>query len=351
MKRALVTGCTGQDGSYLCELLLGKGYHVDGLVRRSSRRDESNLMIVNRHSNFRIVHGDLEDATRMSGIIKDGQYDEVYNLGAQSFVHYSFDNPVQAAHVNYLGCVYLVEAIKQHSPNTKFYQASTSEMYGGIKNGFLNEKTRFHPRSPYGIAKLAAYWHTRNNRDGHDLFACNGILFNHGSPRRGIEFIEQKVVNAAALYKGWITWGDYMGRDTVPVLEIGNMEASRDWGDARNYIYGMYLMLQHDIPDDYVLATGESHSVRELVEKAFSLAGTEIRWEGEGVDEIGYDDLDYPIVRINPQHYRPTEVNILLGDSKKAREILGWQPETSFDAMVQDMFNARYADLFAGLPG
>lgn len=349
MKRALVTGVTGQDGSYLAELLLDKGYLVDGLVRRASRRDESNLFKVRKHPRFRTVTGDLEDSTRMSGIIKDGQYDEVYNLGAQSFVRYSFDNPIQAAHVNYLGCVYLVESIKQHSPQTRFYQASTSEMYGGVlQSTFLDENTRFHPRSPYGVAKLAAYWHVRGARDGYGLFTCNGILFNHESPRRGDEFVTQKVVKAAAEYKGWNLWGeDRDGDDKVPLLEIGNMEACRDWGDARDYVHGMWLMLQNDKAGDYVLATGKAHSVRDLVEKSFEMAGTKIRWEGEGVDEVGYDDFDTPIVKINAEHYRPTEVDVLLGNSQKARDTLGWNPRITFEGMIQDMFDAAYADLYS----
>jgi GDPmannose 4,6-dehydratase len=336
-KTALVTGVTGQDGSYLAEHLLHEGYEVHGLVRRTSTDSMKNLNIALKHKQFHVVAGELDDPSLLSGLIAAHKYDEVYNLGAMSFVRHSFDNPIQAARVNYLGCVTLIEAIRHHSPDTRYYQASTSEMYGGIQQEAYSEQSYFYPRSPYGVAKLAAYWHTRNARDGYGLFACNGILFNHSGPRRGPEFVTQKVAMAAKEYQRICQSHGYAKGF---MLEMGNMDALRDWGDSRDFIRGMHLMLQQDFPDDYVLATGETHSVREMTEFLFELAGTKIRWTGRGLNEVGINDDDNVIIRINPAHYRPTEVGVLLGDAAKARSQLGWQREISFKQMLTDMFNS-----------
>lgn len=337
MKKALVTGITGQTGSYLAELLSTKGYEVHGLVRRVSVPNRRNMFML---QNVKIIEGDLEDGTKISGIIKDGQYDEIYNLGAMSFVKYSFENPVQTFLTNTMGVIHLTQAIRHFSPHTKILQASTSEMYGGVACPALGytEESPFHPRSPYGEAKLAAYWNIRNIRDGYNLFACNAICFNHESPRRGIEFVTQKVATAAAAYKQYIDMSPHAKANklnvAVPALFIGNMDAKRDWGDARDYCRGMYLMLQQNKSDDYILATGKTHSVREMIEICYREAGTKIFWEGRGKDEVGKDRDGTIIVRVNPDFYRPTEVNCLIGDASKAKRVLGWEPEISFEDMM-----------------
>jgi len=343
MKKALVTGITGQDGSLLAELLLPKGYEVHGLVRRVSVPNRKNMEMLD---SVIIIEGDLEDGTKMSGIIKDGQYDEVYNLGAMSFVKYSFENPIQTHLTNCLGVINLVQAIRRFSPQSRFYQASTSEMYGGgvcpelYQDGY-HEGSAFHPRSPYGEAKLAAYWHVRNARDGYGLHMSNGILFNHESPRRGIEFVTQKVASAAAGYWVWLNRSTHV-RGKAPMLRVGNIDAKRDWGDARDYVVGMWLMLQQSEPGDYVLATGEAHTVREMIEACFKEVGTEIDWDGEGQDEVAFDRYGNLVISINPEFYRPTDVDCLIGNAKKARKILGWRPEISFEEMMIAMVdNAR----------
>jgi GDPmannose 4,6-dehydratase len=355
MKEALITGVTGQDGSYLAELLLEKGYRVDGLVRRISVPNRKNTTNFDCHPDFNFVEGDLEDPFRMSGIVKRGQYDEVYNLGAMSFVHYSFQNPTQAALTNYLGNVYLLEAIKQHSPHTRFYQASTSEMYGGTacpESGY-DENSAFHPRSPYGVAKLAAYWNTRNARDGYGIFACNGILFNHEGPRRGSEFVTQKIVEGAVKFKQWYDGWNGNINDVAPVIELGNINAWRDWGHAKDYVYGMYLMLQPGRdPDDYVLATGEVHSVREFAILAFAEAGFDLYWEGENDDTgslYGIVDIEHNgesfspfVISTSNTHHRPTEVDTLIGNSTKARENLEWEPQYEFKALICDMYQEAW---------
>jgi GDPmannose 4,6-dehydratase len=345
MKKALVTGVTGQDGSYLAELLIGKGYQVDGLVRRLSVPNRANIqyLLTDTSAPFKLIEGDLEDPTRISGIIKDGQYDEVYNLGAMSFVHYSFDNPVQVANTNYLGNVYLLDAIRRDSPQTKFYQASTSEMYGGLSADSYNEDSAFHPRSPYGVAKLAAYWNTRNARDGYGIFACNGILFNHESPRRGKEFVTQKVAQGVARIRAKMSFSsgapDMLLKDS-DVIELGNLDGCRDWGHAKDYVRGMYMMMQHDTPDDYVLATGTAYSVRQLCEFAFGALGLNLCWSHDL--SSGYLRIDGKLIKVvttNDVHKRPTEVDILIGDAMKAESVLGWEPEYSFKRLVREMVN------------
>jgi len=342
MKKALVTGITGQDGSYLAEELLIKGYEVHGLVRRVSVPNTRNLWMLQNGVTF--VEGDLEDGTKISGIVKDGQYDEIYNLGAMSFVKYSFENPIQTHLTNCIGVINLVQAIRRFSPHSRFYQASTSEMYGGVAcpQGGYTEESVFHPRSPYGEAKLAAYWHVRNARDGYGLHASNGILFNHESPRRGIEFVTQKVATAAAKYGAWLGKSP-ANRLNSPTLKVGNMDAKRDWGDARDYVKGMWLMLQQDQPDDYVLATGKTHSVREMIEICYRYVGVDLRWVGEGASEIGCDEDDNVVVQINPEFYRPTEVDCLIGNAGKAKKVLGWEPEWTFeDMMIAMVDNAQH---------
>ncbi len=344
MKTALITGITGQDGSYLAELLLDekKYNHVIGIVRRRATDSQQNIKSFENHPNLTLVSGDIEDLGFLSRLFTIYRIDECYNLAAQSFVRYSFDNPVSTFGANTLGVVNLLEAIRNCSPNTRFYQASTSEMYGGLSETALSEATPFHPRSPYGTAKLAAYWHSVNMRESFDLFVCNGILFNHESPRRGREFVTQKVVQGAVDY---LTWRDGGAEGDAPVLSLGNMEAKRDWGHAKDYVRGMWMMLQSDTPDDYVLATGETQTVRSMVELTYGSPeiGTTIRWEGSGADEIGLDDQGRTIIDINPVHYRPAEVDVLLGDCRKAVEQLGWERQFSFKGLMEDMVRAAVA--------
>ncbi len=341
MKTALITGISGQDGSYLAELLLRhQGYgNVIGLTRRKSNPDTVNLKELVDHPSTLLVEGDLEDGGFLSQLFSIYKIDECYNLAAQSFVAYSFKNPIGTLMANTLGTMNLLEAIRHHSPETRFFQASTSEMYGGFHNDPMSEKHDFHPRSPYGTSKLAAYWHTVNMREAFGLFACNGILFNHESPRRGSDFVTQKIVRGAAAYKIWKDSGD---GSEIPLLRLGNLEAKRDWGDARDFVRGMWLAIQKDSPGDYVLATGIARTVREFVEIAFrhSSIDTQITWEGEGEQEIGKDPEGRTVIAVDSQFYRPTEVNALLGDWTRAREELDWKPEISFDETVNDMVQA-----------
>jgi len=341
MKRALVTGITGQTGSYLTEILLGQNYSVDGLVRRLSTPNMKNIQHLLSNPNLKLIPGDVEDATRISGIIKDGQYDTVYNFAGMSLVSYSFDNPVQTALTNYIGVLNIVEAIKHHSSHTKVYQASTSELFGGISNLPNTEYTPFVPRSPYAVSKLASYWTIVNARLGYGIFACNGLLHNHESRRRGIEFVTQKVVTSAAKYSQSLEWGTQ-----YDILQVGNLEAKRDWGHALDYARGANLIMEHDKPDDYVLATGEAHSVRELIELAYGMAGVSIRWVGTGRNEMGFDKEDgRAIVEVSPEFYRPTEVNILIGDPSKAEQVLGWKREYNFVSLIKDMYRAAIDNL------
>lgn len=341
MKTAFLTGITGQDGSYLAELLLeAKLYgHVIGLVRRTATGSLRNIEAIRRHPNLTLLHGDLADAALLARAFSVYRIDECYNLAAQSFVRYSFDNPIATYQANLFGVVNLLEAIRSQSPTTRYYQASTSEMYGGLTECPLSEANEFHPRSPYACSKLAAFWHSINMREAHDLFVCNGVLFNHESPRRGDEFVTQKVVNGAIDYRVWLQSG---ASGEAPVLSLGNLDARRDWGHARDYVEGMWMMLQQAKPDDYVLATGETNKVRTFVELTFGHPeiGTKLHWEGEGTDEVGRDDAGRVIVSINPVHYRPTEVNVLIGDAGKAREVLGWRPKHDLAALIDDMVKA-----------
>ncbi len=333
-KTALITGITGQDGSYLAELLLEKGYKVHGLVRRSSQRN-TNLLdnILNSHHNkkFKLHYGDLTHSTNILRIIQDIKPDEIYNLGAQSHVQVSFDTPEYTAQTDALGPLRILEAIRilQLTKKTKFYQASTSELYGLIQETPQNEKTPFYPRSPYGVAKLYAYWITVNYRESYGMFACNGILFNHESPRRGENFVTRKITKG--LYE--------IERGSTDCLYLGNIDSLRDWGHAKDYVKMQWMMLQQKKPDDYVISTGEQTSVRKFVELcAQNLNWGGIIWEGNGINEIGIrKDNSKIVIRINPDLFRPAEVHSLLGDSTKAFKNLGWQPTYNIEELVDEM--------------
>lgn len=313
---AVVTGCTGQDGSYLTEVLLGKGYRVFGFKRRTSSNDLGCLDRMGSHPDLEIVEGDLTDAPSLNALCRTARPDEFYNLAAQSHVGSSFSQPQYTAFATGLGTLNCLEAIRNSGIHTRFYQASTSELFGGMHGEVkLNENTPFHPRSPYGVAKLYAHWITVNYRESYKMFACCGILFNHESPRRGPNFVTRKITMGIADIKS----------GQAQKIKLGNLDAKRDWGDARDYVMGMWAMLQTPRPDDYVLATGESHSVREFCQIAFFYAG------------LG-DYQQY--VEIDPTLYRPAEVDVLLGDASKARMVLDWEPNTTFEQLVQDMVQA-----------
>lgn len=330
MKIAFVTGITGQDGSYLAKLLLEKGYVVHGLVRRTSTDILNRIDSIHNNSNLFLHTGELTDSASMANIIKAVQPDEVYNLAAQSHVQVSFSAPEFTADADALGPLRLLEGIRNAglTTHTKFYQASTSEMFGKVQEVPQKETTPFYPRSPYGVAKLYGHWITKNYRESYDMFACSGILFNHESPRRGENFVTSKIVLALHNIK----------QNKQSWLELGNLDAKRDWGHAKDYVNAMWLMLQQDTPDDYVIATGEQHSVREFVEIAANYFGMNIVWQGDGIDEVGIDTItNRVVVKVNPEFFRPAEVETLLGDPSKAKEQLGWVPEYSFDDLVLDM--------------
>jgi GDPmannose 4,6-dehydratase len=330
----LLTGVTGQDGAYLAEFLLGKGYQVHGIKRRTSlfNTDRIDHLYQDPHEeNVRLTlhHGDLTDATTLIRIIKEIEPDEIYNLAAQSHVAVSFEEPEYTANSDALGTLRLLEAIRilGLERKTRFYQASTSELYGLVRETPQRETTPFYPRSPYAVAKLYAYWITVNYREAYGIFACNGILFNHESPVRGETFVTRKITRGLARIK--------LGMQKT--LYLGNLDVQRDWGHARDYVEAQWLMLQQDQPDDYVLATGEQHSVRQFIELAATELGMGVHWRGEGSDEQGVDDEGRCIVAIDPRYFRPTEVPALLGDATKARTRLGWAPKTSFGELVKEM--------------
>ena len=368
MKKALITGITGQDGSYLAELLLDKGYEVHGMIRRSSSFNTDRIDHLMEDPEIMdqklfLYHGDLTDSSNMNRILEKVQPDEIYNLAAQSHVRVSFDLPEYTAEVDALGTLRFIDAIKETGLKTKFYQASTSEMFGKVQEVPQNEKTPFYPRSPYGVAKLYAYWMIVNYREAYNIFGCNGILFNHESPRRGETFVTKKITKAVAK----------IATGKLKKFSLGNLEAKRDWGYAPEYAEGMWRMLQQEKPDDFVLATGETHTVREFVELSFKHAGIEIEWSGTGVDEKGIiktivnDKLEMlnkknynsseisnkeiynlvfniqhlsvgdVVLEINPRYYRPTEVELLIGDYSKAKKILDWEPEIKFSDLVKIM--------------
>lgn len=335
MKKALITGITGQDGSYLAEFLLDKGYEIHGIVRRTStfnrERIEHLLNDVELSKRIELHYGDLSDSSSIHRIIHMVQPDEIYHLGAQSHVRISFDIPEYTGDVTALGTLRILEAIKELGIHAKFYQASSSEMFGKVVEIPQRETTPFHPRSPYGAAKVYAYWATVNYRESYDLFACNGILFNHESPRRGENFVTRKITLSLAQIKA----------GTMESLTLGNLDAKRDWGFAGDYVKAMWMMLQAQQADDYVIATGETHTVREFVELAAQHIGIDLIWEGAGVHERGIDKkTNKTVVTIDPRFFRPAEVDLLIGDPAKAKEKLGWNSGMSFPALVTTMMDA-----------
>jgi len=338
IKKALITGITGQDGSYLAELLLEKGYEVHGIVRRASSFNTFRInhlykdkMILNKK--LFLHYGDLTDSSNLNRLVEKIKPLEIYNLGAQSHVQVSFEVPEYTAEVDGVGTLRFLDAIRETGFNTKFYQASTSELFGKIQEIPQTEKTPFYPRSPYAVAKLYAYWIVVNYREAYGLFASNGILFNHESERRGKTFVTRKI--SVAVSKIMLGVQD--------VLSVGNLDAKRDWGYAPEYVEGMWRMLQADKPDDYVMATGETHSVREFIEESFSVLGEEINWKGDGESEEGIlKSSGKKVVTINPRYYRPTEVELLIGDSSKAEKELEWKPKTKFKELVKIMVVADF---------
>lgn len=335
MKKALITGITGQDGCYLAELLLEKGYEVHGIKRRASSFNTARIdhLYQDRHENqvrFLLHYGDLTDATNLIRVVQEVQPDEIYNLAAQSHVQVSFETPEYTADTDGLGALRLLEAIRilNLESKTRFYQASTSELFGKVREVPQTETTPFYPRSPYAAAKLYAYWITVNYREAYNIFACNGILFNHESPERGETFVSRKITRGMARIKVGLQ----------EKLYLGNLDARRDWGHARDYVYMQWLMLQQDQPDDYVIATGKQYSVRQCIELAAESLDIKIQWQGSGLDEKGIDaDTGRVIVEIDPRYFRPTEVETLLGDPSKARQKLGWQPQITFEEMIAEM--------------
>lgn len=342
-KKALITGVTGQDGSYLAELLLSKGYEVHGVKRRSSSFNSQRVDHIYKdphldNANFRLHFGDMTDSTNLIRIVQEVQPDEIYNLAAQSHVQVSFETAEYTSNADGTGALRLLEAIRLlgFEKKTKFYQASTSEMFGlGDGEEPLNELSRFYPRSPYGAAKLYAHWITVNYREAYGIFAASGILFNHESPRRGETFVTRKVVRAAARIK--------VGKEKC--LYLGNLDAIRDWGHAKDYVEGMWRILQHSEADDFVLATGVAITVRQFVEKVFVKLGMNISWSGSGADEVGKDQNKNVVIRIDPAYFRPTEVPFLLGDSTKARTKLGWKPIYTLDMLIDEMVESELEQL------
>ena len=328
--KAIITGITGQDGYYLAKLLLEKGYEVHGIVRRNSQNSIGNLEYLSAEEKEQInIHwGDITDNLFIDEVIKTVQPDEIYHLAAQSFVGFSFENPKFTYDVNIGGTLNITNAVKEYSPLSKLYFAATSELYGKVQEIPQKETTPFYPRSPYGVSKLAGYWTIKNYRESYSSFMSNGILFNHESPMRGPEFVTRKITMAVAkIYNG-----------LQDFVELGNLSAKRDWGFAGDYVYGMWKILQHNKPDDFVLATNETHTVREFVENSFNVVGIDIEWEGEGVNEVGKNaNTGKVLVKVNPEFFRPAEVDILIGDYSKAKKELGWEPKVKFEELVNMM--------------
>ena len=326
MKNALITGITGQDGSYLAELLLEKGYNVYGIMRRKSVVDYGNVEHIKDKIHF--IYADMTDVISLINAMRISQADEVYNLAAQSFVATSWEQPIATADIDAIGVTNMLEAIRTVKPSAHFYQASTSEMFGLVQEMPQTEKTPFYPRSPYGVAKLYGHWITKNYRESYGLYVCSGILFNHESERRGKEFVTRKITDAVARIKQGVQ--EYM--------ELGNMDSKRDWGHSKDYVRAMWLMLQQETPDDYVIATNETRTVREFVETAFAHVGIQVKWQGEGVDEVGINaENGQVIVKVNKKFFRPAEVDVLLGNPAKAEEKLGWIREIPFAELVTRM--------------
>ena len=333
MKKAIVTGVTGQDGAYLTELLLNKGYRVFGTYRRTSSVNFWRLGEVGvlNHENLELVEFDLTDQANCIKIVADIRPDEIYNLAAQSFVGVSFEQPIATAHITGLGCLHLLEAIRIIDKSIKFYQASTSEMFGEVQAIPQNENTPFYPRSPYGVAKLYAHWMVINYRESYDIFACSGILFNHESPLRGKEFVTRKITDSVAKIK--------LGK--LESMELGNMDAKRDWGFAKDYVQGMYLMLQAEKPDTFVLATNRTETVRDFVKMSFKAVGIELEFKGANEQEVAFNKATgQTVVKVNPKFYRPAEVDLLIGSPQKAKDILNWTPSCSLEKLCAMMVEA-----------
>lgn len=326
MTKALITGITGQDGSYLAEFLLEKGYEVYGLVRRKSKLDFGNACHLQGRVKF--IFGDMTDLASLIRAIEISTPDEVYNLAAQSFVTASWETPLSTADINSIGVTNILEAIRLIRPKCRFYQASTSEMFGKVHEIPQNEDTPFYPRSPYGVSKLYGHWITKNYRESYGMYACSGILFNHESERRGAEFVTRKITIAVAKIKHGLQ----------DVLELGNLDAKRDWGHSKDYVEAMWLMLQQEVADDFVVATGDTHTVREFVTLAFKAAGMHLEWHGEGSKEYAtLKETDRVVVRVNPEFYRPAEVELLIGDPSKAEKLLGWKRAISYNDLISRM--------------
>jgi len=329
-KVALITGITGQDGSYLAELLLSKGYEVHGIIRRSSSMNTGRIDHIYNNPKLHLHYGDVTDSLSIMNVLKKHNPSEIYNLAAQSHVKVSFETPEYTATVDALGTLKILESIRilDMDKTCKIYQASTSEMFGLVQETPQKETTPFYPRSPYGVAKLYAYWITKNYRESYGMFCCSGILFNHESPRRGFNFVTKKVVDGLEAISA--------GRQEC--LYMGNLNAKRDWGHAKDYVKAMWLMLQQDKPEDFVIATGKQYSVKDFIEKCAPYFYLKIRWEGEGLNEVGINvNTGKVIIKVDPKYFRPAEVETLLGDPSKAKSVLGWEPEYTFDALVEDM--------------
>ena len=337
MKRVLITGITGQDGSYLAELLLEKGYEVYGLVRRKSKLDFNNAEHLKGQVTF--LFGDMTDSASLLRAMEIAKPDEIYNLAAHSFVTTSWETPLSTADINAIGVTKLLEAVRLVKPETRVYQASTSEMFGKVQAVPQNEKTPFYPRSPYGVSKLYGHWIIKNYRESYGMFACSGILFNHESERRGAEYVTRQITISVARIQAGLQ----------ECLELGNLNASRDWGHSADYVRAMWLMLQQDKADDFVVATGETHTVRDFVSKAFRSAGMELEFHGEGVKEFAtLKGTNRVLVKVNPEFFRPAEVDLLIGDAAKAKTVLGWEPKISYDELVCRMVKSDIALLAEG---
>ncbi|MEG3074339.1 MAG: GDP-mannose 4,6-dehydratase [Ruthenibacterium sp.] len=331
MKKALITGITGQDGSYLAELLLEKNYEVYGVMRRKAKLDYGNIEHLVGEKHLHLIYADMTDLVSLVNAMRTSDADEVYNLAAQSFVATSWEQPIATADINSIGVTNMLEAIRMTKPSCRFYQASTSEMFGLVQEVPQKETTPFYPRSPYGVAKLYGHWITKNYRESYDMYACSGILFNHESERRGKEFVTRKITDAAAR----------IAAGKQEFVELGNMDSKRDWGHSKDYVYAMWLMLQQDKPDDYVVATGETRTVREFVNAAFHALGMQLTWHGTGKDEYAVNEANgKTVVKVNAQFFRPAEVELLLGDPTKAETKLGWKREIDFNALVSRMAKA-----------
>jgi GDPmannose 4,6-dehydratase len=330
MKKAIITGVNGQDGSYLAELLIEKGYEVHGNIRRSSSFNTWRIDHIRDHDNFHWHYADVTDPVSISNLITKIKPDEFYNLAAQSHVKISFEIPYYTGQVDAIGTLNVIEAIRTHSPNTKLYQASTSELYGMIQEPIQSETTPFYPRSPYGVAKLYGFWILKNYREAYNIFACNGILFNHTSPRRGENFVEKKIVDSLV----------DISKGNKETLTLGNLNSKRDIGHAREYVEGMWRMLQQETPDDFVLASGITYSIREIAECVYEILGGKLKWIGEGLKEKGVDiNTGKTIISVDPKYFRPTEVEVLIGNPKKAKEILGWERKMTIREILEEMVN------------